>query len=1120
MNETYCPEYCVAKKEFCGLERHLECCARINDAYKYLNGRWQTRKKDYEEQLSASIVANPGYSRHDASHSREIIESIERLLGEERIRILSPTDTWLLLECAYAHDLGMVWSRQAVVDEWFANFPKFIEFLKNTVSKNRILWEHLALIIPLIAAIAEERGVDITELQRIFYFRYDDQDKRQLKSLYQDADTNQVINFSNAMTSLMQEYMRKGHGINSKRKLISEISAFDHIDPALLKVIADVAEFHGEDIKKLDRVFKDNCIDGHGSDYAHPRFIAMLIRLGDLLDLAAGRFNKYIIEVTGNIDRSSVIHLIKHSGAAKTVTPRYITINAEYSEDKTRRVMRRLPVSVTKSINSNSSKELNELTIEATKAMLHWLVWLKEETEFFSVNWNEIAPKDFPGGAPAYKGDVYLNGDKVELYEIDLRYEINTKRAAEIIEGVSIYSQPGLVFLRETVQNAIDSTKRRLYKDMIAGRSGVSFSEDEDFFEFLKKMGLRMSLYRILVSTTLPNGGSIEIRIRDFGIGISKKSLDNMRHVGDIFDEDMNEMRAEMPVWLRPTGSFGLGMQSIFRNVKSFEIKSVPLDNLKKIGLEATLYTSRMGGEIYYRPMQDNVCNDFEVGAEIIITLEEDDITAFLENINHEREIGIPTVDLFADRREKVINVIEEYCREQFTFCGFIIEFSETVAGITQDKLDKRFNEEICSLFGDFIISQTEGKKLKVRSLAKNGFLREDDKLFAFSYWDNKHCMLTKFTPCYSGETPYTRIWFKGIRVEADVSHADVSKLVELPHNLDEYPPWSVDIHILGLEARDYLQVSRDMFLPEKRLEIAHIIQESYFNCLTILFSIFNNDGDKLGSNADDLYSAIDSFEFRLTLSKMYFSGFGILPQKLYDSHIIALQPASLYRISGNMIVPCMRTPSNINDLWYLNRSFMLLSDIDAYESSVSDNDTLIVLNDNPWRNYDALVGASRMHIFKIYNNKSDVRAPTECFRVLFTLTRRGNSTNYTDISLEAFMAYAKNLCDHAKVTPDSRLLLPGISEYKDIVVDEVPDAMKTSDSRMFMSWIILPFSVGEYREEKSKGTLLKVFMADDSKHLSSMLSWVIDHPLQRNDKRSKKTVIATYERLIKDIFL
>lgn len=62
------------------------------------------------------------------------------------------------------------------------------------------------------------------------------------------------------------------------------------IQPRLVKLLGQICKLHTD---PLDCVMKlDYETNGFNSDYAHPRFVAMMLRLGDLLDIDSSRFNK------------------------------------------------------------------------------------------------------------------------------------------------------------------------------------------------------------------------------------------------------------------------------------------------------------------------------------------------------------------------------------------------------------------------------------------------------------------------------------------------------------------------------------------------------------------------------------------------------------------------------------------------------------------------------------------------------------------------------------------------------------------------------------------------------------------------------------------------------------
>ena len=116
------------------LIKHLKICAENDVVYKPLNSQWA-----FDEPLIAKALQNvsvyfPHYSRHDESHSRQILVHIERLLGEENISKLTATDTWLLLEAAYLHDIGMIVSDDQLNKDFDAikkHVEKIIEIYTN-----------------------------------------------------------------------------------------------------------------------------------------------------------------------------------------------------------------------------------------------------------------------------------------------------------------------------------------------------------------------------------------------------------------------------------------------------------------------------------------------------------------------------------------------------------------------------------------------------------------------------------------------------------------------------------------------------------------------------------------------------------------------------------------------------------------------------------------------------------------------------------------------------------------------------------------------------------------------------------------------------------------------------
>ncbi|HCQ8180023.1 TPA: hypothetical protein OL931_003923, partial [Morganella morganii] len=82
---------------------------------KLLAAQWEFDKLLLAKALQNIQVNFSHYSRHDESHSKQILINIERMLGE-KTECFTATDLWLLLEAAYSHDIGMVITQKQIYD--------------------------------------------------------------------------------------------------------------------------------------------------------------------------------------------------------------------------------------------------------------------------------------------------------------------------------------------------------------------------------------------------------------------------------------------------------------------------------------------------------------------------------------------------------------------------------------------------------------------------------------------------------------------------------------------------------------------------------------------------------------------------------------------------------------------------------------------------------------------------------------------------------------------------------------------------------------------------------------------------------------------------------------------
>ena len=175
------------------LELHLQTICKENPEYTSLISTWNLNKKTCTESLKTVVASYPHFSMHDVAHAEAVVTKIEMLLGE-RVYKLSPTDTWLLLHAAYAHDLGMVLKWEDVESAWQDDkFPRFLNSMKQSPDNQ------LSKAANVVLSILEgtERSIQtgnllqlsqyVTLLNAAYFRKYHSKLSRQYIDLWEDG---------------------------------------------------------------------------------------------------------------------------------------------------------------------------------------------------------------------------------------------------------------------------------------------------------------------------------------------------------------------------------------------------------------------------------------------------------------------------------------------------------------------------------------------------------------------------------------------------------------------------------------------------------------------------------------------------------------------------------------------------------------------------------------------------------------------------------------------------------------------------------------------------------------------------------------------------------------------
>lgn len=556
----------------------------------------------FDEKLIAKALANIGsifshYSRHDESHSKQILINIERVLGA-KISLLSASDIWLLLESAYCHDIGMVIPKDHIRRDWLTE--EFQSFLNSG------------------AAEKAKKIISRIDLEKPF------------------RNNLSPIDFLEELNFVLADYYRAKHAARSEsivRNPLEEIGLnsprTELLPKRLFNLVGKICLSHGQSFEEVMALSHSEV--GVGNDNVHPRLIACLLRLGDLLDLDDNRFCPVMLRCAGVLPEATVAHIEKHSSIQVfQVDSEFISVEAQCSE----------------------YAGFTEIT--------RWLEYLKEELSNQKMRWHEIIPSSSFGSLPTIKKcEVGLNNFELLNGKVP-KFSLNNKKIFNFLTGEGIYKNKNYA-IRELLQNSVDAC---LIKIWLRNKSSEFLGEPSvEAMSFIN----RNSNISIDIKRKAINKGKTQwsLKISDDGVGIDLESMSALQNIGTSRDGSRLFREVQyMPVWMRPSGSFGIGFQSVFMLTSSVKIKTKSLFSFG--GYQLELKDPRITGDILIS-QDDNIVDE---GTSLEFDVEFDSVPSSYAAVASDRFMvhalknhdPIRGVGLDADIAS-ILNVVEEFSK-------------------------------------------------------------------------------------------------------------------------------------------------------------------------------------------------------------------------------------------------------------------------------------------------------------------------------------------------------------------------------------------------------------------------------------------------------------------------
>ena len=455
-------------------------------------------------------ITFPEFTPHDWNmHIVPLFDVAKRLFGADALLALNDVDKFLLVMGLYGHDWGMAVGKQE--REAIAAGAK-----SSNANPDYVL---LRDELEILTDFARQQG------------------------LRKDHDGN----FPSLLDDTLPywaEYVRQTHAWRSGER-VRRFLLTENGDHALGEAGWAVCAGHWLDFDQMQDARTIQSMRMVGDTRAHPRLVALIVRLTDLFDIGRNRTPYTLRRFIGPSDPRSVTEWDKHDALDPVDC-------VEVVGDKGRHEV----VVRGKCENAALWPALIDLRDYLEDQLRHAIGMLSEENAILAA---EPAPGLgsavagwFSRISPVLRWDVRSLGFKPS----EVRFEFDRAATFRIL-AQEIYGKEPHVFLRELLQNSLDATRQLCARE--SQRPGRRAIEPRDLL--------------IQFQVTKHTDGRITVTCRDYGIGMNEHIVSTyMARIGASYYTSTEYSHDQLP--MDAVSRFGIGILSCFMVTDKVRVRS------------------------------------------------------------------------------------------------------------------------------------------------------------------------------------------------------------------------------------------------------------------------------------------------------------------------------------------------------------------------------------------------------------------------------------------------------------------------------------------------------------------------------------------------------------------